>query len=354
MARQYFCEVGQERRHKFISRDHSYHGTTMGALALSGHLARRGINEPILARNVCFVSECNAYRQRHLGESDASFVSRKASELEQKFLDEDPSTVIAFVCEPISGAALGCVPYVPGYLAAMKAVCRKYGALFILDEIMCGMGRSGTLHAWQAEYNDANSDCLPDLQMIGKGLGGGYQPIAGVIAGHEVVNALAKGTGSFKHGQTYQAHPASCAAALAVQTIIVEEDLLSNVRAQGALLSSRLHTMLDAHPHVGDIRGIGLFWGIEFVRDKKTKAPFEPKTRVAERIVSTALTARWCLGLYPGQGTVDGVKGDHVIIAPAYNITAEDVEIIVGRVVGVIGEVFDTISAEEAIVDSKL
>lgn len=214
-----------------ITREHSYHGNTLGALSMSGHIARRAAYIPLLCSYVHRISACNPYRQRLAGETDSAFVTRKAAELDQKFCELGPDTVIGFVCEPISGAALGCVLYVSGYLAAMKAVCKKYGALFILDEVMCGMGRSGTLHAWQAENSDAQGyNCVLDIQAIGKGLGGGYQPIARVLIAHEIVRVLKDGSGAFLHGQTYQAFPVACAAALTVQRIIERDNLLENVR----------------------------------------------------------------------------------------------------------------------------
>lgn len=345
LACQYFEELGQPQRVNFIAREHSYHGTTLGALSMSGHVIRRAPFLKLLSPYVHRVSACNAYRQRCEPETDAEFVARKSTELENKFRELGPRTVIGFVCETISGAALGCVPYVPGYLAAMKAVCSKYGALFILDEIMCGMGRSGTLHAWQAEDSE-DHDCVPDIQAIGKGLGGGYGPVAGILVGHNVVKALKDGSGAFAHGQTYQAHPASCAAALAVQQIIVRDDLLENVRVQGTYLSSLLHQKLDSHPNVGDIRGMGLFRGIEFVQDKRSKEPFDPRLGVAQRIKNTAFSRKWSMCLYPATGCVDGIRGDHVIISPAYNITRKDVEFIAATVDGIIREVFDTLEKE--------
>jgi adenosylmethionine-8-amino-7-oxononanoate aminotransferase len=349
LGRQYYMEVGQPQRVKFIAREYSYHGTTLGALSLSGHVVRRSIYTPLLSDYIHRVSACNAYRQRLVGETDAAFVNRKAAELDQKFCQLGPDTVIGFVCEPISGASLGCVPYVPGYLAAMKAICTKYGALLILDEIMCGMGRSGTLHAWQAEHSDKpGHDCLPDIQMIGKGLGGGYLPVAAVLIGRKIVNGLKNGSGAFLHGQTYQAHPATAAAALAVQRIIKRENLLENVRKQGVYLSSLLHKKLDTHPYVGDIRGMGLFWGIEFVKEKKSKEPFDPALNIAKRIHNTAHSKKWCMNFYPCKGTVDGIRGDHVIISPAYNITPADVELVATTIEGVINEVFDALAMDTA------
>ncbi|KAL2074572.1 hypothetical protein VTL71DRAFT_8350 [Oculimacula yallundae] len=335
LARQYFYENDkQTTRVNFIAREHSYHGNTIGALGISGHVARRAPYTPFLMDNVHHVSPCNAYRQRQDGESDAEFVARKAAELEAKFQELGPETVIGFMAEPVVGAALGCVPSVPGYLKAMRDVCHKHGALFILDEVMSGMGRCGTLHAWQDE------DIVPDLQTIGKGLGAGYQPIAAVLISHKVVNALLDGGGQFIHGQTYQGMPIQAAAALEVQKIKREENLMVNVRTQGAYLEKRLKALLGDHPNVGDIRGRGLFWGIEFVKDKETKEPFELKMGIAQKVHDTAISAPFNMTMYPGTGTVDGISGDHVILAPPYNITEADAEYIAQVTSDVVHQVF--------------
>ncbi|KAJ9297204.1 hypothetical protein DTO271G3_4497 [Paecilomyces variotii] len=336
LARQYFLELPtpEPQRHRFIARKRSYHGTTLGALSIGGHVMRREPFESLLLPNISHVSPCYPYRERRDGESEADYVSRLAEELDAEFQRVGPETVCAFVAEPIVGAAMGCVPAVPGYLAAMKAVCERHGALFILDEVMCGMGRSGTLHAWEQE------GVVPDIQTMGKGLGGGYAPVSGVLIGNKVVDVLDKGTGSFRHGQTYQGHPVSCAAALAVQRIIQEQNLLENVRKMGALLESQLRSRLADHPNVGDIRGKGLFWGIEFVKDKTTKEPFDSKLGVASRIQNLALQPQYGISLYAGSGTVDGVCGDHILIAPPYNTNKDEIEIIADVAAKVIEEVF--------------
>lgn len=343
LARQYFLEipVPQTRRVNFISREHSYHGNTLGALSVSGHVARRALFEPLLSQNTYKVSSCNPYRQRLPGQSDAAFVAMKKAELEAKFQELGPDTIVAFVCEPVVGAALGCVPAVPGYLKAMKEVCEVHGALLILDEIMCGMGRSGPLHSWEVD------GVVPDIQTIGKGLGGGYQPIAGILIGHKIVNALDKGTGTFMHGHTYQAHPITCAAALCVQKIIRRTDLGSNVKTQGKYLEKLLRQRLASHPNVGDIRGRGLFWGMELVEVKDTKEPFDPKLKVAQGVHDMAMT-KYCISIYPGQGCVDGIRGDHLMLAPAYNVTKEEVDLIVDQTVGAIDEFFANLPMTKA------
>ncbi|KAI9880262.1 MAG: hypothetical protein M1830_004607 [Pleopsidium flavum] len=338
LARQYFLELSppQPHRTRFIARKESYHGTTLGALSMSGHLARRGLFEPLLlpGNTISRVSACNAYRGLNIGESTPAYVARLAEELDAEFQRVGPSSVCAFVAEPVVGAALGCVPAVPGYFQAMKAICDRYGALLIFDEVMCGMGRSGTLHAWEQE------DVVPDVQTIGKGLGGGYAAIAGVLVGEKVVRALEKGTGAFAHGQTYQGHPVACAAALEVQRIIREERLVENVARMGAYLERLLRDRLGGHPHVGDIRGKGLFWGIEFVQDKITKTPFDPKVGVAMAVHNKGMHPNYSISLYPGTGTVDGKVGDHVLIAPAYNVTQREIETIIDLTVRVVEDAF--------------
>ncbi|KAF7948977.1 hypothetical protein EAE96_008155 [Botrytis aclada] len=338
LARQYFYEKDKSTpRVNFITREGSYHGNTLGALGMSGHKARRAPYAPFLMPNVHHVSSCNPYRQRLPNESDASFVSRKAAELEAKFQELGPETVIGFCAEPIVGAALGCVAALPGYLKAMRNVCHRHGALFILDEVMCGMGRTGTLHAWQSE------NVVPDLQTIGKGLGGGYQPVAGVLISQKVVNVLYNGTGQFIHGQTYQGMPVQAAAALEVQRIIRQHDVLDNVRTQGAYLGKLLKQRLSDHPNVGDIRGKGLFWGIEFVKDKKSKVAFEPKLSIAQKIHDLAISHPYNMTMYPGTGTVDGMCGDHIMLSPNYLVTKEDIEYIVRVTVDVIETVFENL-----------
>ncbi|KAJ5994754.1 hypothetical protein N7481_001731 [Penicillium waksmanii] len=325
LARQYFLELStpQPQRTRFIARLPSYHGTTLGALGLGGHVLRREPFGPILAKNTSHVSPCYAYRGKKEGESDADYVARLAAELNAEFERVGSDTVCAFVAEPVVGAALGCVPAVPGYFPAMKAVCEKHGALFILDEIMSGMGRCGTLHAWEQE------DIVPDIQTIGKGLGGGYAPVSGILINDSIVQTMDKGTGVFRHGQTYQGHPISCAAALATQKTIQQESLLDNVRSMGAYLEQQLRQRFEGHPYVGDIRGKGLFWGIEFVKDRSSKEPFNPSTRLSFHIQEKGLLPAYSVSLYGCSGTVDGVRGDHVILAPPYNVSKEEIDIIV-------------------------
>lgn len=336
LARQYHLEKSptQPGRTKFIARKESYHGTTLGSLSLGGHVSRRAMFEPMLLPNISRVSACNAYRGKKDGESDEDYVARLAQELDDEFQRIGPESVVAFVAEPVVGAALGCAPAVPGYFKAMKAICDKHGALLIMDEIMSGMGRTGTLHAWQQE------GVVPDIQTIGKGLGGGYAPVAGLLINHRVVEALEKGTGSFSHGQTYQGHPIACAAAAEVQRIIREDRLCENVMVVGKYMEELLKKSLADHPNVGNIRGRGLFWGIEFVKDKTTKEPFDPKQGIAMGVHEQGMEPDYSISIYPGTGTVDGKFGDHVLLAPAYNVTRAEVEKIVDLTTKVITDFF--------------
>jgi len=338
LSRQFFYENDKKtKRVNFIAREGSYHGNTIGALAISGHVGRRAPYLPFLMDNVHHISACNPYRQRLENETDSSFVIRKAAELEQKFQELGPQTVIGFICEPVVGAALGCVPSVPGYLKAMREVCHRHGALFILDEVMCGMGRSGTLHAWQHE------DAAPDIQTMGKGLGAGYQSIAAVLVSAKVVKALLDGSGQFVHGQTYQGMPVQAAAALEVQRIIREDNLMSNIVKQGAYLEKSLKHALSSHPNVGDIRGKGLFWGLEFVKDKSTKEPFDSNVQIAQRLHDLAISPAFNMTVYQGTGSVDGTRGDHILLAPSYIVTAEDIDHIVSTLTAVVAQVFEKV-----------
>ena len=231
--------------------------------------------------------------------------------------------MIAFVAETVVGATLGAVPPTPGYFTGVRALCDRYGILFIADEVMCGMGRTGTLHAVEQE------GVTPDLMVIAKGLGGGYQPIGAVLTSARIVDPLRKGSGLFQHGHTYLGHPVASAAALAVQHVIARDDLLANVRSRGDYLRRALIERFGTHPHVGDIRGRGLFMGIELVSDRATKTPFNPELKLHARIKSQAMNNG--LLVYPMGGTIDGRSGDHVLLAPPFIVTESDVDHIVDR-----------------------
>ena len=322
MARQYFVEIGQPTRHRFIARRQSYHGNTLGALAVSGNLGRRTLYEPLL-KEVTHIAPCYAYRGMRAGETEDTYGRRVADELEAAILQLGPETVAAFVAETVVGATAGVVPPVPGYFTRIREICDRYGVLLILDEVMSGSGRTGTLHACEQD------NVAPDLLCLAKGLGAGYQPIGAVLVAERVFQAFRVGNGAFEHGHTYMGHPTACAAALAVQRAIRERNLLDNVRARGDDLNRMLHRALGQHRCVGDIRGRGLFRGIELVADRETKEPFDPALKLHARIKAEAM--RRGLICYPAGGTADGRRGDHVLLAPPFIVTETHVEDIVGR-----------------------
>ena len=339
MARQYFFEIGQPERRHFIARRQSYHGNTLGALAVGGNAWRRQQFEPLLI-DVAHVSPCYAYRDRGADESDDAYVARLAAELEATVQLLGPETVIGFVAEPVVGATMGAVPALPGYFEAMRAICDRHGMLLILDEVMCGMGRTGTLFACEQEQ------VKPDLITIAKGLGAGYQAIGATLASGAIYEAIRDGSGFFQHGHTYMGHPLACAAALAVQHTIQDEQLLGRVKLQGAALSDMLHERLGDHPHVGDIRGRGLFWGVEFVADRASKKPFDPASRLHARIKAEAMARG--LMCYAMGGTIDGRRGDHLLLAPPFIVTDVDLEQIVDRLVQAIDAALATVSRAAA------
>ena len=322
LARQYFVEIGQPQRRHFIARRQSYHGNTLGALAVGGNAWRRAQFAPLLI-NVSHVAPCYEYRDARAGETSEQYGARLAAELEAAVATLGGENVIAFVAETVVGATLGAVPPVAGYFRRIRDLCDRYGILLILDEVMCGMGRTGTMHACEQE------GIAPDLMTIAKGLGGGYQPIGALLASAAIRDAVAGGSGFFQHGHTYLGHPVACAAALAVQRVIARDDLLAAVRRQGAALRERLAREFGAHPHVGDIRGRGLFLGLELVADRATKATFDPALRLHARVKAQAMGHG--LMVYPMGGTIDGRRGDHVLIAPPFNVTDEELEQIVAR-----------------------
>lgn len=322
LARQYFVEIGEPQRTLFVARRQSYHGNTLGALAVGGNEWRRKQFAPLLM-DVCRVAPCYEYRDRRSDETQDQYTARLLQEIDDTFQQHGPDRIIAFVAEPVVGATVGAVPPTPGYLKGVKALCDRYGILFIADEVMCGMGRTGTLHAVEQE------GMVPDLLTVAKGLGGGYQPIGAVLAHSRIVDAIRKGSGLFQHGHTYIGHPTAAAAALAVQQIIQRDGLLARVVEQGALLKSLLGERLGNHPHVGDIRGRGLFLGVEIVRDRETKAPFDPSMRLHARIKERAMEGG--LMVYPMGGTIDGLHGDHVLLAPPFIASAPDIAQIVDR-----------------------
>lgn len=322
LARQYFLEIGQPERQYFIARRQSYHGNTLGALAIGGNAWRRQQFEPLL-NDVSHVSPCYAYRDQPEHESDEAYVARLAAELEMAIVNLGGDKVIGFVAEPVVGATLGAVPSVPGYFEAMREVCNRHGILLILDEVMCGMGRTGSLFACEQD------NVHPDIITIAKGLGGGYQPIGATLVSKTIYQAIEQGSGFFQHGHTYLGHPTACAAALAVQQTIDDEQLVARVNQQGAKLEGLLRQRFHDHPAVGDIRGRGLFWGVEFVADRTTKTPFAAACKLHASIKAEAM-ARGLI-CYPMGGTLDGRKGDHLLLAPPFIVSDAELEAIVTR-----------------------
>ncbi|MBR0743397.1 aspartate aminotransferase family protein [Bradyrhizobium japonicum] len=323
LARQYFIERGEPRRQHFIARRQSYHGNTLGALAAGGNAWRRAPYAPLLSGAFSHVTPAFAYHEKHEGESDAQFVARLAAELEGEFQRLGPDTVAAFLAEPVVGATAGAVTAPDGYFKAVREICDRHGALLILDEVMSGMGRTGTTHAWEQE------GVAPDIQAIAKGLGGGYQPIGAMLASGKIIDTIRSGSGAFQHGHTYLAHPLACAAALAVQDVIREDRLLDRVKERGKQLEQRLTERFGNHRHVGDIRGRGLFWAIELVADRAGRTSFDPALKLNQKIKAEAFANG--LGCYPGGGTVDGVRGDHVLLAPPYIASADEIDLIVDK-----------------------
>jgi adenosylmethionine-8-amino-7-oxononanoate aminotransferase len=323
LARQYFNEIGQPQRQHFIARRQSYHGNTLGALSAGGNAWRREPYAPLLSQAFSHVSPAFAYHEQRDTESETDFVARLAAELEAEFQRLGSDTVAAFIAEPVVGATAGCVPAPEGYFRAIRDICNRHGALLILDEVMCGMGRTGTLHAWEQE------GIAPDIQAIAKGLGGGYQPIGAMLASTAIIDTIRQGSGAFQHGHTYLAHPLACAAALEVQRIISEERLLDNVKALGGQLERRLTERFGNHRHVGDIRGRGLFWAIELVADRGSREPFDPGLKLNQKIKAVAFEGG--LACYPAGGTAGGRRGDHVMLAPPYIATSGDIDMIVDR-----------------------
>jgi adenosylmethionine-8-amino-7-oxononanoate aminotransferase len=320
LARQYHIERGEPDRTKLIARRQSYAGNTLGALAVGGNPARRKLYGPLLL-DVDLIAPCYPYRERRVGESDEDYGRRAADELEAAILRAGPGQVIAFIAETVAGATLGCVPPTSGYLTRIREICDAYGVLLILDEVMCGMGRTGTTFAFEQE------GVTPDLTCVAKGLGAGYLPIGATICSQAIYDTVAAGSGALAHGHTYMGHPAACAAALAVQRAVQGRGLLSRVRELGHNLGMRLGDAFGDHPHVGDIRGRGLFWALELVADRESKEPFDPARRIYARVKAAALEAG--LLCYPMGGTVDGISGDHVILAPPYTLAESQLDEIV-------------------------
>ena len=339
LARQYFVELGQPQRTQFISRRQSYHGNTLGALGVGGNRWRQAPFDPIL-NHAAHIAPCYAYRDKQPGESDYHYGQRVANELEQQLLTLGPETVIGFIAEPVVGATSGAVPAVEGYFRRIREICDQYGVLLILDEVMCGMGRTGTLFAHQQEGIQA------DIVTIAKGLGAGYQPIGAMIASDQIYQVISNGSGFFQHGHTYMGHALASAAALAVLQTIEADNLLVQVRLRGEKLRAQLQQRFGEHPHVGDIRGRGLFLGIELVQDRASKQPFAPQTGLATKLKQTALDQG--LMCYPMGGTIDGEQGHHLLLAPPFIIDDNQCDELVDKLASSFARTFDRLRRDAA------
>ena len=317
LARQYFVERGMPERSHVIARRQSYHGNTLGALAAGGNEWRRQAFAPLLVET-SHIAPCYAYREMREGESERDFGLRVADELEAEIQRLGPDSVMAFIAEPVVGATLGAVPAAEGYFARIREICDRYGVLLILDEVMCGMGRTGHLFASEAD------GVRPDIVTIAKGLGAGYQPVGAMLCSSEIYRTIESGSGFFQHGHTYLGHPTACAAALAVVTTLLDEQLIGRVQVQGTKLKAALDDRFGDHPHIGDIRGRGLFLGMEFVADRVRKTPFDPAEGRHRAFKAAAFEAG--LICYPMGGTLDGGHGDHVLLAPPFIISDDQID----------------------------
>lgn len=333
LARQYFVEKGEPERRHVIARRQSYHGNTLGALAAGGNAWRRQQFQPLLIE-VSHVSPCYAYRDQRLDETPEAYGTRLVKELETEIQRLGPEQVMAFIAEPVVGATLGAVPAVPGYFKGIRKLCDRYGILLICDEVMCGMGRTGAMFASEQEGIE------PDLLCIAKGLGAGYQPIGATLVSQTIVDTIKNGSGFFQHGHTYIGHATACAAALAVQQAIAERGLLARVNTLGACLQQALEARFRDHPHVGDIRGRGLFRGIELVQDKETREPFDPALKLHARVKAAAMEAG--LMCYPMGGTLDGRRGDHILLAPPFIMEEQQVHELVDKLELALNTLFNT------------
>jgi adenosylmethionine-8-amino-7-oxononanoate aminotransferase len=322
LARQYYVEKGEANRKAIIARQQSYHGNTLGALAAGGNKWRRDQFAPLLI-DTHHIAPCFAYRGKNESEDDFDYGQRVANELEHKLLELGPNTVMAFIAEPVVGATAGAVTAVDGYFRRIREICDKYGVLLILDEVMCGMGRTGYLYACE------HDETRPDIICIAKGLGAGYQPIGAMLCSSEIYAIIENGSGFFQHGHTYLGHPMAAAAANAVLDVLIDQNLLSDVRPKGDALENLLHSKFNQHPHIGDIRGRGLFRAIELVEDRDTKAPLDPELKIAAKIKKSAQNNG--LLCYPMSGTIDGKLGDHVLLAPPFVISNNELDELVHK-----------------------
>ena len=322
LARQYYVEKGEPQRGRIIARKQSYHGNTIGALSAGGNEWRRAQFAPLLL-DISHIDPCYEYRLKRDDETPEEYGIRAANLLEEELLRVGPETVMAFVAEPVVGATVGALTAAPGYFKRIREICDQYGVLLLLDEVMCGMGRTGALYACTQE------GVTPDILTIAKGLGGGYQPIGAMLCTSNIYETISNGTGFFQHGHTYIGHPTAAAAGVAVVSAMLERGLLDRVTTQGDKLRSALQGAFGQHAHVGDIRGKGLFMGVELVADRETKAPFDSARGIAGKIKKHAFENG--LICYPMSGTIDGKNGDHVLLAPPFIIEDNQIDELVEK-----------------------
>jgi len=322
LGRQYFVELGLPEKGHVISRRQSYHGNTLGALAVGGNEWRRAPFAPLMI-DTSHISPCYEYRGKQEDETSFEYGQRVANELEAEIERKGAANVMAFIAEPVVGATLGAVPAVEGYFKRIREICDKHHVLLILDEVMCGMGRTGSLFACEQE------GISPDIITIAKGLGAGYQPIGAMLCSAKIYQAIEQGSGFFQHGHTYIGHPVATAASLAVFNAILDRDLIQRVNVMGDKLQEALESAFAQHPHIGDIRGRGLFRGIEIVEDHSTKSAFDPALGINKKIKKAAFEAG--LICYPMGGTIDGQRGDHVLLAPPFILQDNHIDEIVSK-----------------------
>lgn len=325
LARQYFVEKGEPKRGRLIARKQSYHGNTMGALSAGGNEWRRAQFGPLLI-DMSHIDPCYEYRLKRDDETPQEYGLRAANLLEEEILRLGPENVMAFAAEPVVGATSGALAPAPGYFKRIREICDQYGILLILDEVMCGMGRTGSLFACEQD------GVAPDILCIAKGLGAGYQPIGAMLCSRQIYETIENGSGFFQHGHTYLGHPAAAAAGVAVVNAMLDRKLIARVKTQGDMLMGALQAEFGQHPNVGDIRGRGLFVGVELVADRDTKEPFDPARKIAAKIKKAAFDAGMIC--YPMSGTIDGRRGDHVLLAPPFIIGDAQIDELVQKLSG--------------------
>jgi adenosylmethionine-8-amino-7-oxononanoate aminotransferase len=327
LSRAYFVERDglSSGKHLIIGRWIGYHGSTLGALSAGGHVLRR---QPYLDMLIPsgHIEPCNAYRHPFAADC-ADWDVRLAEQLEAAILREGPSRVAAFIAEPVVGAASGAVPGTRGYFRTVREICDRHDVLFIADEVMCGFGRTG------AQFAVEHFGVIPDLLVMGKGMAAGYAPLGGLLVHGKILEVFQKGSGRFIHGHTYSAHPSSCAAGYAVQRYMDDHGLVQRAAAMGAVLERKLRA-LRGHQIVGDVRGMGMMWGIEFVRDRVRREPFAGSLHVADQIAHETMERG--VVVYPGAGCADGVNGDHILIGPPLTITESEIDELVTGIDGAI------------------